>query len=193
MRSNKFILALDFDQTLTMQEGFIPKTWGDRLATAIRRVQRKCPLLEIFVLSAANANHILHLVALSGSNDLVRIMSSIPFVTNENRNLFHLNHEWKETSKGRKEMIEKLAHTTPLENLELIVAYKKTNYLIHKSMETGIPHSHIYLVDDNYHNIRFAKYHGFQTMSVDNHNPSTNIFQRLQEIEKKMSGLCLQR
>ena len=175
MRTNRFILALDFDQTLTMPDGLITKSWGNRLAKAIQRLQRKCPSLDVIVLSAATIEHIHHVVALSGSKNLLAVFRSLVIIANTTDNLLSLYH-------GQNQMIEQVI----FQNLELMIAYKKTNYLINKSIETGIPQSHIFLLDDNRHNIRIAKRHGFQTMRVDNQHPTINILTRLEQVGKKV-------
>ena len=182
MPTNRFILALDFDETLTNQDQTITKTWGDRLAKAIQRLQRKCPSLDVCILSAATTDHIRHVVAVSGSNELVAVLRSLVIIANLSKNMFYIQT-------GHNPFIEQLI----LLNLEWMIAYKKTNYLIRKSTETGIPYSHIFLLDDNRHNIRFAKYYGFQTMRVNNQHPTTNIFTCLTQVGKKVSGSCLKK
>ena len=182
MPTNRFILALDFDETLTKHDGNITKTWGDRLANAIKRLQRKCPSLGVCILSAATTDHIHEVLVDSGSKELIAVLLSIAMITNTTNNMFFIQT-------GHNPLIEQVI----LQNLEEMIAYKKTNYLINKSMETGIPHSHIFLLDDNRHNIRFAKYYGFQTMRVDNQRPTINILKRLEQVENKISGLCLKK
>lgn len=182
----RFLLALDFDATITIDD-HIPKVWGDRLAKKIRQMQSRFPMLDIFILSAANKAHIFQTTSMSGSTGLLLTLMDIPMITNEINPISRINHDWKENSRTRKQMIEKLTHIPYVRNnIEFIVAYKKTNYLIYMSTQMNIPHSHVYLLDDNPSNIHFASYHGFHALSINNHDKYYNIFKRLDEVIKSI-------
>lgn len=180
----KFLLAIDFDATITIYDD-IPKKWGDRLARRIQYLKNTFPMLEICILSAANKTHILYTTYMSGSKALLDMIMGIDMSTNESASIAHINHKWKESSILRKKMIETVTRIPFVrDNIEFIIAYKKTNYLIHRSKKLKIPHDHVFLLDDNLNNIYFASHYGFNALSTNNHDKEHNLFARLNEVEK---------
>lgn len=182
MRLHKFLLALDFDFTMTMDEHFT-KSWGDRLANKLNRLHTMFPL-EMIILSVANMSHIFYTIVMSGSSKLLITTTTMKMITNESKNISTINHQRGENRKEREEMIKKLVPPKFIHNIDPIIAYKKTNYLIQKSKEEGIPHSHVFFLDDNHLNIHFAKYHGFQTFLVDNQDKNKNVFAQLDKVKE---------
>lgn len=182
---SQYLLAIDFDFTITNNDR-INKSWGDRLAKRLRHLLEKY-YIDIFILSAASISHIFQTIVLSGSSKLLLVILDMNMITHEMSSLAHIDHSWGETTrKKRNDMIHKITNTDNYQNVELIIASKKTNYLIQKSKKEGIPHSHVFFLDDNGVNIRFAKYHGFNAFQVDNKDKKKNIFAQLQHIEKIM-------
>lgn len=182
MRLHKYLLAIDFDLTMTCGD-HINKSWGDRLSKTLRRIKTKYPV-SIFILSVASMSHIFQTIVLSGSSQLLLTMLDISMITNETTDVSRVDYNWGETKKERDEMIRKVTHTENTRDIDNIVAYKKTNYLSRKSREEDIPHSHVFFLDDNGYNVRFAHYHGFQAFQVDNKDKEKNIFKRLGMIER---------
>lgn len=180
MRIHKYILALDFDYTLTIGE-HVSRTWADRLAKKLNRLRDMFPL-EIFILSVANISHILFSVMNSHSTQLLETFNSMEIVSYDSDNIYRLEHERGETRKQREAMIKKIVPPNYVRNIDPIIAYKKTNYLLRKSKQENIPHSHVFFLDDNNLNIHFAKYHGFQTFLVDNQHKDKNIFTQLDKV-----------
>ena len=178
----RYLLALDFDLTITVNDR-LNKTRADRLAKRIRKMKQSYPV-EIFILSVANFSHILYTVMISGSSMLLKELAEMPVITNETDHLIQIDPSWHEDKKGRKAMIQKITHGHDENDYNKITAYKKTNYLLHKSKEENIPHSHIFFLDDNHYNIAFARYYGFQTWLVNNEKKKEDLFQRLHIVEK---------
>lgn len=184
MRVEKYLLAIDFDLTMTVND-HMSKSWGDRLAQRLKHLSGKYPL-EIFILSAANIAHIYQTIVLSGSPQLLLATLDMTMITNEAPDITSIDHSWGETRKKRENMIKKITNTENYQDVSLIVASKKTNYLIRRSNEEDIPHSHVFLLDDNSYNVRFANYHGFKAFQVDNNSKTDNIFKRLRQMEEMM-------
>lgn len=177
----RYLLALDFDLTITVKDR-LNKTRADRIARKIRKLKRLYPI-EIFILSVANFSHILYTVMTSGSTKLLKELAEMNVITNETDHLIKIDPKWHEDKKSRKAMIEKITHGHDENDYNKIIAYKKTNYLLHKSKEEGIPHSHIFFLDDNQYNIAFARYYGFHTFIVNNQIRSADLLERLKLVE----------
>lgn len=184
MRITRYFLAIDFDFTITAKDR-LTKSWGNRLARKLNHLKILYPI-EIFVLSVANISYILQTVIDSGSSELLKIFLNMPLITNEQTLITYVDHNWGESIKLRKEMIQKITHTEKFKDTGYIIACKKTIYLLNKSKIENVPHSHIFFLDDNRDNIRFASYYGFQAFMVDNENKEMNIFDRLDLIEKEL-------
>lgn len=184
MRSKKYILAIDFDGTMTHKDR-ISKSWGDRLARKLDNLKKTYPL-KLYVLSVANVSHIIYTVVMSGSVKLLLTFLHLPLVTNEATDIQRIDHNWGESVKTRKQMIKKITHKDDFKNTGYIIAYKKTNYLIRQSKLENVPHSHIYFLDDNHDNIHFASYYGFKALTVDNSKKNMNIFDRLDLVEEEL-------
>lgn len=182
MHIPKFLLAIDFDFTMTIDD-HITKSWGDRLANKLNKLKTMFPL-EIFILSVANMSHIFYTIVMSRSTKLLLTATNINMITHEAKNMFLLNHQRGETKKEREEMIRKIVPHKYINNIDPVIAYKKTHYLIRKSKEEGIPHSHVFFLDDNNLNIQFAKYHGFQTFLVDNRDKEKDVFAQLDKVKE---------
>jgi hypothetical protein len=181
MHLPKFLLAIDFDFTMTMDE-HLTKSWGDRLSKKLIKLRSMFPL-EIFILSVANIQHIFQTIVVSKSNELLYTVTTMPIITYEGDNLFLISHDRGETRKEREEMIRKIVPTKYIGTVDPIVAYKKTHYLLRRSKEENIPHSHVFFLDDNHLNIHFARYHGFHTFLVDNQVKEKNIFAQLDKVK----------
>lgn len=184
MRLNRYILAIDFDGTITHHD-HISKSWGNRLAKKLDHLRQTYPI-DIYILSMANSMHIFELVVMSGSVDLFKMLISLSLVTNDITDLEKLNYNWGESFKARKEMVRKVTHTENFHDTEYIIAYKKTNYMIGHSKVENIPHTHVFFLDDSPANVHFASYYGFQAMKIDNSKPTMTIFDRLDRIEEKL-------
>lgn len=184
MRSKKYILAIDFDGTMTTKDR-INKTWGDRLAGKLEHLKKTYPI-HMYVLSVANISHIIYTVVMSGSVKLLMMFLHMPLITNESIDIERIDHNWGESIKTRKQMIRKITHKEDFRNTGYIIAYKKTNYLIRQSKLENVPHSHIFFLDDNHTNIHFATYYGFQSLIVDNSKKKMDIFERLNHVEEKL-------
>lgn len=184
MRLRKYVLVLDFDDTVTFKD-HISKSWGDRLAGKLRHIQKTYPI-EIYLLSMANISHIIHTLLLSGSVDLLVFFLNVSMIANELTDIQKINYNWGEKMKSRKEMIKKVTHTQDFHNIKHIIAYKKVNYMINHSKLENVPHSHVFFLDDNPDNIHFASYYGFNAFKVDNSKPKTTIFDRLDQIDKQL-------
>lgn len=184
MRSKKYILAIDFDGTMTLRD-HISKSWGDRLARKLAHLTKTYPI-HMYVLSVANVMHIIYTVVLSGSVKLLMMFLHLPLATHELTDITRIDHNWGENLNERKQMIRKITHKEDYKNTGYIVAYKKTNYLLRQSKHDNVPHSHIFFLDDNHDNIHFASYYGFRAMTVDNSKKGMNIFDRLDEVEAEL-------
>lgn len=187
MHIAKFLLAIDFDFTMTIDE-HLTKSWGDRLSNKLNKLRSMFPL-EIFILSVANMSHIFQTIVVSKSTKLLLTVTTMEMVTHESKNLLLINHERGETRKEREEMIRKIVPLKYIHNVDPIIAYKKTQYLLHKSKEEGIPHSHVFFLDDNNLNIHFAKYHGFHTFLVDNQIKDKNVFAQLDKVKDMLKHI----
>jgi hypothetical protein len=181
MAQEKYFLAIDFDFTITVKDR-LTKAWGDKLARKLNHLKNTYPI-ELFLLSVASMSYILQKVFVSGSSELLKILINIPLITNEDSLITRVDHKWGESVKNRKEMIKKITHTNHFNNIDYIIAYKKTSYLLIKSKLENSPHSHVFFLDDNRDNIRFASYYGFQALLVDNEKKEMSIFDRLDLIE----------
>lgn len=184
MRSKKYILAIDFDGTMTLKDR-MSKSWGDRLARKLEHLKKTYPI-TICVLSVANISHIIYTVVMSGSVKLLMTFLHLPLVTNESANIQRIDYNWGENLKFRKEMIRKITHKEDYKNTAYIIAYKKTNYLIRQSKLDNVPHSHVFFLDDSHDNIHFATYYGFRALTVDNSKKHLNIFDRLDQVEEEL-------
>jgi len=184
MRTKKYILAIDFDGTITRNDR-ISKSWGDRLAQKLDHLRKTYPI-KVYVLSVANVSHIIYTVVMSGSVKLLMTFLHMPLVTNESVDIERIDHNWGESVKTRKQMIKKITKKEDFRNTGYIIAYKKTNYLIRQSTLDNVPHSHIYFLDDNHDNIHFATYYGFRALTVDNSKKNMNIFDRLDLVEEEL-------
>lgn len=184
MRSKKYILAIDFDGTITHKDR-ITKSWGDRLARKLDHLKKTYPL-KIYVLSVANISHIIYNIVMSGSVKLLLTFLHLPLITNELSDIQRIDHNWGEHLKSRKQMIKKITHKDDFKNMGYIIAYKKTNYLIRQSKHENVPHSHIFFLDDNSDNIHFASYYGFKALIVDNTKKNMNIFDRLDLVGEEL-------
>lgn len=189
MRPKKYILAIDFDGTMTSKDR-ISKSWGDRLAKKLTHLKKTYPLY-MYVLSVANIAHIMSIVIMSGSVELLMTFLHMPLVTNELPDIQRVNHNWGENLRSRKQMIRKLTHKEDYTNIGYIIAYKKINYMIRQSKLDNVPHSHVFFLDDNHDNIHFATYYGFRALAVDNSKKDTNIFDRLDLVEKELKQTFL--
>lgn len=189
MHVEKYLLAIDFDMTMTVTHR-MSRSWGDRIAKKLKRLKELYPI-EIFILSMANMAHIFHTILMSGSSQLLLVLMDTLMITNESKNIARINYDWGEDKKTMNKMIRTIIHTDDNnnnQNLDYIIAYKKTNFLIKKSKEEDIPHYHVFFLDDNSCNIRFAHYYGFNAIHVDNHDKQNNIFQQLDRIERFMKN-----
>lgn len=177
----RYLLALDFDLTITVKDR-LNKSRATRLARTLRRLKQRYDL-DVFILSVANFSHILYTVMNSKSTELLKELAEMTVITNETDHLIQIDPRWHEDKKGRKAMIQKITHGHDENDYNKIIAYKKTNYLLYKSKEEKVPHSHIFFLDDNQYNIAFARYYGFQTFMVNNQIRSEDLFERLKLVE----------
>lgn len=184
----KYLLVLDFDNTITDWDGSLGLKRGDKIAHLLLEFVRRFNIDPI-LLSIANKAHILSTVEQSQSKLLMEIIENIPLITEEFiSSIPKLNRNREESVKKKNKMImEVFGDPDLLNHPDAIRAYKKTNSLQRIAKLHNLSPKHIFFLDDNPYNILFAKSYGFNAHQVFNRSKQQNIFSLLEKIEKKIN------
>lgn len=184
----KYLLVLDFDNTITDWDDSLKKQRADKIARFLLDLVRRFNI-DLILLSIANKAHIFSTVQHSNSYLLMEIIENIPLITEETRSIEpKLNFKREESTKNKNQMIMTILNDKSYtNNPEAIRAYKKTNSLQRLSRFHQIHPNSIYFLDDNPINILFAKFFGFNSHQVFNDSAKQNIFSLLKKIEKQLT------
>lgn len=184
----KSLLVLDFDNTITDWDGSLKKERADWIAKRLWKLQKKYKV-GIVILSIANRAHILYKVRKSKSKLLQDLFNQLLLITEERHDFLNrLNAQRNENQRAKNRMLIKIfkdPHVVNMENLNHILAYKKTNSLKNLSYDFMLPPNKIYFLDDNPDNIKFASHFKFNTFLVNNYFSQHSLYSYLEEIEKK--------
>lgn len=188
------LLVLDFDRTITDWDDQLSKTRADKIAKILKRILKKYPV-KLVLLSWANRSHILYVVAQSKSVSLMKLIKDNLMLTEENQNILYkffknMNPFHRKTQRQKTNIILQVMKDPKYTNDQSCLrASKKTVSLKWLSSTHQIPPENIFFLDDNWHNVRFAKHFGFVSYRVLNEKSSKTIFDFLDKVEQKLEDL----